>query len=117
MLTVSQCYGYIFCFLHSGPAMVKALQPGVDFEMSTLPFMTTKIATIYDIPGCRVTRCGYTGEDGVEVNVLKDFSSFYSFWPGIQNLGLLNYRFTAASHTYFPVIKGSCHYQYTVKPV
>ena len=50
--------------------MVKALQPGVDFEMSTLPFMTTKTATIFDIPGCRVTRCGYTGEDGVEVNVV-----------------------------------------------
>ena len=55
--------------------MVKALQPGVDFEMSTLPFMTTKIATIFDIPGCRVTRCGYTGEDGVEVNVVRDFST------------------------------------------
>ena len=50
--------------------MVKALQPGVDFEMSTLPFMTTRIATVYDIPGCRVTRCGYTGEDGVEVNTV-----------------------------------------------
>ena len=57
--------------------MVKALQPGVDFEMSTLPFMTTKIATIFDIPGCRVTRCGYTGEDGVEVNVVRDFIFYF----------------------------------------
>ena len=57
--------------------MVKALQPGVDFEMSTLPFMTTKTATIFDIPGCRVTRCGYTGEDGVEVNFDRDLFLYF----------------------------------------
>ena len=73
--------------------MVKALQPGVDFEMSTLPFMTTKTATIFDIPGCRVTRCGYTGEDGVEVNVVRVFFLFSSvFGLGSLIWNSLNYR-------------------------
>ena len=50
--------------------MVKTLQPGLDFDLASLPFMTTKIASAYGIPECRVTRCGYTGEDGVEVTFL-----------------------------------------------
>lgn len=52
-----------------GPAMVKVLQPGLDFHLSELPFMTTTSTTVYGIPGCQVTRCGYTGEDGVEISV------------------------------------------------
>lgn len=54
--------------------MVKALQPGVEFDLIELPFMTTRSATVYGIPGCRVTRCGYTGEDGVEVGVPSLFA-------------------------------------------
>ena len=50
--------------------MVKVLQPGLDFHLSELPFMTTTSTSVYGIPGCRVTRCGYTGEDGVEVGVI-----------------------------------------------
>ncbi|KAL8566257.1 hypothetical protein ACOMHN_046758 [Nucella lapillus] len=52
-----------------GPLMTKALQPLVDFDLSTLPFMTTRIASICGVQNCRVTRCGYTGEDGVEISV------------------------------------------------
>lgn len=50
-----------------GPSMSSVLQEGVDFDLNKLPFMTNKIATVFGIPECRVTRCGYTGEDGVEV--------------------------------------------------
>ena len=47
--------------------MVAALQPLTDLDLSTLPFMTSQLATICGVQGCRITRCGYTGEDGVEV--------------------------------------------------
>ena len=49
--------------------MSKALQPLVDVDLSTLPFMTSSVATILGVKDCRVTRCGYTGEDGVEVRI------------------------------------------------
>ncbi|WAR25591.1 GCST-like protein, partial [Mya arenaria] len=52
-----------------GPGMVKTLQPGLSFDMSELPFMTNRETSVYGIDGCRVTRCGYTGEDGVEISV------------------------------------------------
>ncbi|KAJ8301996.1 hypothetical protein KUTeg_020983 [Tegillarca granosa] len=52
-----------------GPAMSKVLQEGVDFDLSNLPFMTNKMTSVFGIPDCRVTRCGYTGEDGVEISV------------------------------------------------
>ncbi|KAK3101612.1 hypothetical protein FSP39_004844, partial [Pinctada imbricata] len=55
-----------------GPAMVRVLQEGVDFDLSRLPFMTNKVMDVFGIPGCRVTRCGYTGEDGVEISVDSD---------------------------------------------
>ena len=44
------------------------LQAGTDIDMDQLYFMNTSEASVYGVPGCRVTRCGYTGEDGVEVN-------------------------------------------------
>ena len=54
---------------NSGPEMTAALQPGLNFDLSSLTFMTSVSATVFGIKGCRVTRCGYTGEDGVEVLV------------------------------------------------
>ena len=47
--------------------MASVLQPGVDFDLQNLPFMTTMSAAVFGVEGCQVTRCGYTGEDGVEV--------------------------------------------------
>lgn len=47
--------------------MVQVLQAGVSDDLAKLPFMTSAVMAVFGVPGCRVTRCGYTGEDGVEV--------------------------------------------------
>ncbi|XP_067096394.1 aminomethyltransferase, mitochondrial [Osmerus mordax] len=52
-----------------GPSMAQVLQEGLSDDLSKLTFMTSTLATVFGIPGCRVTRCGYTGEDGVEISV------------------------------------------------
>ncbi|XP_063448466.1 aminomethyltransferase, mitochondrial-like isoform X1 [Mytilus trossulus] len=57
-----------------GPSAGKVMQEAVDFDMNTLPFMTNKQCSVYGISDCRVTRCGYTGEDGVEISVPSDKS-------------------------------------------
>ena len=49
--------------------MVKVLQPHMKFDLERLPFMTSVVTNLFGIDDCRVTRCGYTGEDGVEVKV------------------------------------------------
>lgn len=52
-----------------GPEMVQLLQPGIDFDLNHLGFMTGRgNVTVFGIKGCRITRCGYTGEDGVEAS-------------------------------------------------
>ena len=43
------------------------LQAGVDIDLSNLKFMDSAVMEAFDIPECRVSRCGYTGEDGFEV--------------------------------------------------
>ncbi|XP_013400626.1 aminomethyltransferase, mitochondrial [Lingula anatina] len=54
-----------------GPEMVQVLQPLIesDLNLDELPFMTSSMATIAGVPDCRISRCGYTGEDGVEISV------------------------------------------------
>ncbi|KAK3930634.1 Aminomethyltransferase, mitochondrial [Frankliniella fusca] len=52
-----------------GPGAARALAPlieGVDLDQ--LYFMRTTSAKVAGVP-CRVTRCGYTGEDGVEISM------------------------------------------------
>uniref|UniRef100_A0A493TP94 Aminomethyltransferase, mitochondrial n=1 Tax=Anas platyrhynchos platyrhynchos TaxID=8840 RepID=A0A493TP94_ANAPP len=52
-----------------GPSMVQVLQAGLSDDLAKLSFMTSITTTVFGVPGCRVTRCGYTGEDGVEISV------------------------------------------------
>ncbi|XP_030640460.1 aminomethyltransferase, mitochondrial [Chanos chanos] len=52
-----------------GPTMAQVLQSGVPDDLSKLTFMTSVLTPVFGIAGCRVTRCGYTGEDGVEISV------------------------------------------------
>ncbi|XP_005987069.1 aminomethyltransferase, mitochondrial isoform X2 [Latimeria chalumnae] len=52
-----------------GPSMVQVLQVGVADDLAKLPFMMSVMTTVFGVPGCRITRCGYTGEDGVEISV------------------------------------------------
>ncbi len=57
-----------------GPRMHDVLQPGVSFDLKTLPFMSTRETRVFSFENCRVTRCGYTGEDGVEISVPKKYA-------------------------------------------
>ncbi|XP_060691224.1 aminomethyltransferase, mitochondrial isoform X1 [Hemiscyllium ocellatum] len=52
-----------------GPSAAQVLQEGVSDDLQKLPFMWSALMTVFGVPGCRVTRCGYTGEDGVEISV------------------------------------------------
>lgn len=53
--------------------MASILQQGVKGDLSKLAFMHSAIMDVFGIHGCRVSRCGYTGEDGVEVNIYFDW--------------------------------------------
>lgn len=55
-----------------GPGSMSALQPFVSIDLSRLYFMDSTTATVCGVPGCRITRCGYTGEDGFEISVPSD---------------------------------------------
>ncbi|NXF29888.1 GCST protein, partial [Nyctibius bracteatus] len=52
-----------------GPSMAQVLQAGLSDDLAKLSFMKSITTTVFGVPGCRVTRCGYTGEDGVEISV------------------------------------------------
>lgn len=52
-----------------GPGAAAALQSLVTFDLSKFYFMSTLATEIAGVKGCRVTRCGYTGEDGFEISI------------------------------------------------
>lgn len=52
-----------------GPQAVAALQPLVDVDLECLPFMRSTLASLDSVRRVRITRCGYTGEDGFEIAV------------------------------------------------
>lgn len=53
-----------------GPKAAEVLQKLVEDPNLTkdLPFMASTVATVAGIEACRITRCGYTGEDGFEIS-------------------------------------------------
>ncbi|KAG5672345.1 hypothetical protein PVAND_002478 [Polypedilum vanderplanki] len=59
-----------------GPASAAALQTLTKVDLNQLYFMTTTEAEIAGVKDCRITRCGYTGEDGFEISILGDKASF-----------------------------------------
>ncbi|KJH52148.1 putative aminomethyltransferase [Dictyocaulus viviparus] len=61
---------YLFeSLIYLGPEMAKVLQSETDIDLSELTFMKTTVGRVFGVENCRVTRCGYTGEDGVEISV------------------------------------------------
>jgi aminomethyltransferase len=54
-------------------AISKLLPP--DFNLTGMAFMTGVDATIDGIDNCRITRCGYTGEDGFEISIPAGIST------------------------------------------
>ncbi|KAG8306975.1 hypothetical protein J6590_034518 [Homalodisca vitripennis] len=58
-----------------GPQAWQVLQPLVDMDVTQLYFMSTSNATVCGVQGCRLTRCGYTGEDGFEISIPARFST------------------------------------------
>lgn len=52
-----------------GPSAAECLQKLTDTNLSQVYFMKSIQTNVAGIGCCRVTRCGYTGEDGFEISV------------------------------------------------
>ena len=49
--------------------LTHVMKNATEDDISKLYFMNSTTMKVCGIEGCRVTRCGYTGEDGVEVGM------------------------------------------------
>ncbi|KAL7017386.1 hypothetical protein ACKWTF_010352 [Chironomus riparius] len=58
-----------------GPGSQLALQSLTKMNLSKLYFMTTTEAIVAGVKNCRITRCGYTGEDGFEISIPAESGS------------------------------------------
>lgn len=54
-----------------GPKAASVVQSLTDIPLHDLTFMTSRVGTVAGV-NCRVTRCGYTGEDGMEISIPAD---------------------------------------------
>lgn len=52
-----------------GPKAAQCLQKITNVDLSTLYFMNSTTGSVADVQNCRITRCGYTGEDGFEISI------------------------------------------------
>ncbi|KAK9880646.1 hypothetical protein WA026_011885 [Henosepilachna vigintioctopunctata] len=52
-----------------GPKAAENLQKLTDVDLQKLYFMTSTIGRVGNVENCRITRCGYTGEDGFEISM------------------------------------------------
>ena len=41
----------------------------IKVDLTSLPFMGSLVTSVAGIKDCRITRCGYTGEDGFEISI------------------------------------------------
>ena len=55
-----------------GPEAAQIVQSVSSLDMTKLAFMTSKVTEVAGVSDCRITRCGYTGEDGVEISIPQD---------------------------------------------
>jgi aminomethyltransferase len=57
-----------------GPEAHTVIQRGLPFPLQELGFMESRMTDVFGMGPCRVTRCGYTGEDGVEVSIPRELA-------------------------------------------
>lgn len=74
-----------------GPMAVKVIESCIKDKLDSMPFMSTRQIEIENIP-CRLSRCGYTGEDGFEISVHSDqarqLASLLLNHPDVLPIGL-----------------------------
>ncbi|XP_055390113.1 aminomethyltransferase, mitochondrial [Condylostylus longicornis] len=52
-----------------GPKAAEGLQKFTKVDLKKLYFMNTTMCELFGVRDCRITRCGYTGEDGFEISI------------------------------------------------
>ena len=70
--------GVFKSYFSIGPQAAKVLQSSVETDLSKMFFMHGGEMDVFGIKDVRVTRCGYTGEDGFEVRTTLRSCHFLS---------------------------------------